>query len=97
MSEPKSEVVFKNPPPPVHGRYDWATIAKKVRKKPEEWALVFEDDNVSLATAIRAGNVTPLLPSKGFIVRTANGSKGPPRKCDMYLMYVPENDRDRKG
>ena len=96
MTEPKSEVVFQNPPPPVHGRYDWATIAKKVRKKPGDWALVFTNDNVSLATAIRAGNVTALHPNKGFVVRTANGSKGPPRKCDMYLMYVPEYDQDRK-
>lgn len=98
MAEPeaKSDVVFEDPPTPVHGRYNWSEIAAKVRRKPGKWAKVFEDDRVSLATSIRGGSVVALLPTKGFVVRTVNNKPGPPRTCTMYLKYDPARDHDRK-
>lgn len=97
MSEPdkSSTVVWKDPPPQRTRRYDWESIAKKLRRRPNQWALVFDDDKASIATALRAGAVRVLTPSKGFEVRTANNVREPERRCSMWLRYNPEKDTEK--
>ena len=45
---------FGEPPTPRGPAYDWAYIAKRLKRRPGEWALVFEKDRVSLVNAIKA-------------------------------------------
>lgn len=78
-------------------RYDWEAIGKRLRRKPGEWGRIFEQDKASIATAIRAGNVAPMRPSKGFEVRTSNNDhSASPRTCSLWLRYVPEKDIEKE-
>lgn len=95
-SEPITSVKFTEPPPPRRQRYDWDKIATKLRRKPNEWALIYENDLTSLSTAIRIGGIKALRPEKGFEVRTTNNTRDKPRRCDMYLRYNPEKDTEKK-
>lgn len=92
MNEPKADVKFVEPPPLGNGRYDWVAIGNKLRKKPGEWALIFEGDRSSVVVALRSGNVSTLTPAMGFEFRTINNDKTPPRTCDLLMRYVPEKD-----
>ena len=74
-------------------RYDWTKIAAQLRRRPGEWAKIFEDDRTSVVNAIRQGAVKSLHPDSGFEVRTRNNVRRPVRKCSLYLRYVPEKDR----
>jgi hypothetical protein len=93
--EQKSEVVWEPPPPEQRKRYDWNKIAAKLKRRPGEWAKVFEQDRTSVVNAIRQGAVKSLHPDLGFEVRTRNNVRAPIRKCDLYLRYVPERDKGR--
>lgn len=95
QSEMSSTVKWTDPPPQRSRRYDWDKIAAKLRKRPGEWAKVFDDDKASIATAIRAGAIRVLTPSKGFEVRTANNVREPERRCSMWVRYNPEKDTEK--
>lgn len=86
---------WEDPPPPRPQRYDWDAIAKKLRRRPEKWAKVFERDRTSLTVALRAGSIKALHPDKGFEVRTSNTTREPPRTCTLHMRYVPEKDREK--
>jgi hypothetical protein len=92
-----TKVKFGTPPEPRVPRYDWEAIAQKLRDNPGEWACIFEGDKTSLVTAIRIRGIKPLLPEKGFEVRTTNNIKPEPgvapRTCDLWLRYVPSKDK----
>lgn len=91
-----STVKFGNPPPPrERAPYDWQKIAAKLRKKPGEWALIFEADKTTYASAIRISGIQYLRPADGFEVRTTNNVRpaGEPRICDLWLRYNPDTDR----
>lgn len=95
MNKAENRVKWQEPPPKHEPKYDWASIAAKLRKKPGEWALIYEQDRTSLSVAIKIGSIKELHPDLGFEVRTAHNKRpeGQPRVCDMYLRYVPkEND-----
>jgi len=93
----------KNPPRPRRtGEYDWQAIARKLRQRPGEWALIFEGDRMTYVTAFRLNSLKD-LPLDEFEVRTVNTTKGitkaqaaeqgiepEPRICDMWLRYVPK-------
>lgn len=95
MSKPKAEVKWEDPPPKREDRYDWDSIAGQLRKKPGQWAKVFDNDRTSLATAIRIDGIKALSPRKGFEVRTSNNVRGEVRTCTMYLRYVADKDQER--
>lgn len=104
MDESKTAAVkFKEPPPRREAPYDWAAIAKKLRRRaaqypgdPEKWwALVYEDGPNSYAVAIRQAKITALRPTRGFEVKTTNNKRTNPRTCDLYLRYVPEKDEEK--
>ena len=98
MSDKKGRADLHWEEPPKknsRGKYDWPVIAEKLEKRPNEWALIFEDDLTSLATGIRIKGVRALHPDKGFEVRTANNVREPQRRCSLYLRYVPEKDARR--
>ena len=82
-------------PPPARKRRDWGPVVKQLRRKPEKWHLVIENCKVSVIQAIRQGSVSALLPSKGFEVRQGNTHRPDdgPKRADLYLRYVPENDQ----
>lgn len=89
--DPVRDVTFSDPPNrPI--QYDWAEIAKKLKRRPGKWALIFERDRTSVVNAIRQGNIAAVRPDHGFEVRTANNVARPHRVCSLYLRYVPEMD-----
>lgn len=77
-------------PPPRRVRYDWETVAAKLRKRPMTWAKVFEQGRTSQVNAIRQGSVSALHPDLGFEVRTTNNVRWPVRLCDLYLRFNPD-------
>jgi hypothetical protein len=83
-------------PPARQTRYDWEDIAKRLKRRPNKWAKVFDRDRTSLAVALRSGSISALRPDKGYEVRTANGRREAPRTCTLYMRYVPEKDERRK-
>lgn len=95
----KSSVKWGELPPPRNvnrTQYDWDQVARDLRAKPNTWAVVFEDDRLSLVTAIRNGGIAALREEKGFEVRTRGNyipDDGRPRRCDLWMRYVPEHDR----
>lgn len=90
------DLTWEQPPPKREERYDWTSIAKKLRRRPMKWAKIFEKDRSSLATAIRIKGIKALHPDKGFEVRTANNTREQPRTCAMWLRYNPEKDREKQ-
>lgn len=76
-------------------KYDWSAIADDLRADPNQWHLIFEQDRSSVAHAVRQGSIAAVRPSDGFEVTTRNNTRGSPRLCDLYLMYVPPK-RKRK-
>lgn len=105
MSDPQgtgliSEIEFSDPPPARASKYDWDKIARKLKRRPNKWALIYEGDSSGFAVAIRAGKVSALRPDHGFGVRTANNTSknesGPRRTCDLYLIYNPDADTRRQ-
>ena len=95
MTEMSVGLGFQDPPAKREPKYDWSAIADMCRQRPRRWYLVFESDNTSQVVAINTGSVKELHPDLGFVTRTANNMKGPPRICDFYLMYDPDRDTTR--
>lgn len=84
-------------PPPRPQRYDWETIAIRLRRKPEKWYKVFEQDRASLAVALRQGSITAMRPTEGFEFRTSNSTRDTkPRTCTLHARYVPDRDMTKK-
>lgn len=85
--------------PPPTGRYDWPSVAARLKAHPGQWLKVFDEGPVSAVNAIRQAEVailTPVRPGRGgatfagFEVRTRNNNSGPPRVCTLYLRWVEE-------
>jgi len=89
----KPDVTWEDPPVRPT-QYDWTAIAAELRKKPGQWAKIFDEDRASLATAIRIKGIKALHPDKGFEVTTTNNVRSQPRTCTMYLRYNPEKDKE---
>jgi hypothetical protein len=95
-AEPRTGVGFVDPPEPPK-RYDWEAIAKRCRRQPGKWFLVFEQDRQTLATTLRQDGASALQRRKGFEVRTVNNNINVrPRVCDLYVRYVPELDTTKE-
>lgn len=95
--EVQTGVGFGIPPEPKRLKYDWVKIAKRCKRRPGDWLLVFEQDKETYATAIRQGGIAALTKDKGFELRTANNRQSArPRVCDLWVRYVPENDTTTK-
>lgn len=86
-----SKVAFVEPPEKVtRVKYDWLAIAKQLRSRPMEWALVFRHGRLTTANAVRQGSVRPVHPALGFEVRTTDTTRGAPRTCTMWLRWNPD-------
>ncbi len=88
------DLVWEQPAP--RGKYDWVGIAEALRKKPMEWAKVYEKDNVSFVVAIQQDSIAALRKDLGFETRTRNNRReeGSPRTCTLYLRYNPDKVKD---
>lgn len=84
----KSKVKFGEPPVGRGHDYDWADIAEQLRKRPGEWALVFENDKVTYANAMKQGGIRALAPDQGFEYRTTDNTREYPRTCTLWMRYV---------
>jgi len=91
--------VWEAPPVGTRSGYDWVDIAAQLVSRPNQWMRVFELGPTSLANSIRQGEVRALTPvhragrtKGGFEVRTRNNQRGTPRRCSLYLRFVPEVD-----
>lgn len=100
MTKQEAGLRFEDPPEKV--TYDWAAIARKLKRKPEQWAVVFERDRTSLVAAISTGKISALTKAKGFEYRTRNNRRETDeqgrerRTCTLYLRYVPANDTTKQ-
>lgn len=85
-------------PPPKRASYDWSALAARLRARPGVWLQVFEQDRASLVVTIRAGRIAALKPEKGFSVTTRNNNKTDEfgRRCDLWIVYDPEQDEERE-
>lgn len=92
-----SEVTFEDPPSVRVQKYDWPVIARRLKRKPGEWALIYKKDSSGFAVAIRSNKVSALKREHGFESRTANNTAGPQRTCSLWLRYNPDADTQRKG
>ena len=81
-----------DPPPRGRAPYEWRDIATRLRKKPDEWHLIFTQDKATYVTALRAGSIVALAPDKGFEFTTRNNTRGEPRLTDLYARYNPSLD-----
>jgi hypothetical protein len=89
-------MTFEDPPPVQTGKYDWPSIAQKVKAQPMQYLKVFDDDRHSFTVSVRQGSVTSLHPDKGFEVSTRNNHVEDGRRmCAMYLRYNPSKDRSK--
>lgn len=91
----QTSVEWEQPPPSQKNRYDWVAIAEQLKAHPLEWGKVFDKDRISVVNAVRQGDIKPLHPDLGFVVRTTNNVRSPQRVCTMYLMYDPAKDTTR--
>jgi hypothetical protein len=64
---------------------DYWSVADRLRERPGEWALCFENVPIAVPNAIRRG--VRALPRDEFEMKTANNTATPPRTCDVYLRY----------
>lgn len=77
--------------PPERFR-DWTDTVTALEANPGKWAML-ETERLSVATAIRQGDVAPLHKDKGFEIRTAKTDReAKPPVCDLYLRYLPSAD-----
>jgi hypothetical protein len=90
--EKRSSVEWESPPRSSKNRYDWVAIAAQLKAHPLEWGKIFDQDKISVVNAVRQGDIKPLHPDLGFLVRTANNIRTPQRVCTMFLMYDPARD-----
>lgn len=87
--ETVSQVKWESPPATGKVKYNWPKIAARLRAKPGEWALIYRQDRLSVANAVRQGHVRDVLPGDGFEVRTAN-TNTVDRTCSLYLRWNPK-------
>jgi len=84
-----SKVTFVDPPS-NRVRYDWYTIADELRANPMRWGMIFRNDRSSVAVALRQGAIIAMHPDLGFEFRTANNTRHPQRRCDLYARFNPD-------
>lgn len=91
----KSIEAWEDPPesPP---KYDWDDIAQKLKRRPNQWAKIFDRDRTSVTVALRNGSIKALQPQMGFVVRTSHGTRETPRMCTLHMKYDPELDMTRE-
>lgn len=78
---------WKNPPAPRNGRRrdDWTDIAKELKSKPQEWALIKRKANSGYGSIISHGRLKAFTPAGSYeaVVRNVT-TEG----CDLYARYV---------
>lgn len=97
MKDKIKTVRFGEPPPPRQSRYDWAAIARRLRRRPGEWARIYKHDRTSLSVAIRNGAIKALRPEAGFVMRTEDNTRGKPRTNTLWMMYDPSKDKENEN
>lgn len=92
MSDDNKVIQVEFMEPPAYTRYDWQSVADKLRAKPNEWSRVFKDGPVSAVNSLRQG--VQALPPDEFEFRTSNNDKtARPRTCDLWVKYTPKKRR----
>lgn len=78
--------------PPERTIRDWDSVAQALRANPGRWALIGEDEGISVANAIRQG-IKAIPKEGGFEMTTSNTRRDvSPPTCDIYLRYNAEAD-----
>jgi hypothetical protein len=81
------EVWAEPPKPGNRGSFDWNEIAQRLRAKPGEWLLIFENGPRGTANGVRQGHVL-VFQEPGFEVTTRNNNVEA-GTCTLYMRYVP--------
>jgi hypothetical protein len=61
------------------------SIARQLKARPGEWALIFRDRTVSTPGVIRKGGMVAFRPAGAFEAVSRSNGKG---KVDVYAKYV---------
>ena len=86
-----AELTWEEPPNKLltRGSTDWLGVAKALKARPNEWAVVAENVSASTGTHIRYGKLKAFEPSGAFEARVS-GTKvsGGGRASKVYARYV---------
>jgi hypothetical protein len=83
-----SDIEFGEPPPPSSGvGHCHAEIARQLRDRPGDWALVLRGVRGSYGTSISKGRLVPYQPAGSFeaVCRTVDSKN---RLFDIWARYV---------
>jgi hypothetical protein len=92
-------VKFVEPPPAKprggsnKGTGKWAEIAKALKERPGEWALIGEGVSATLVSRINKATQTSAFDPAGAF--QATGRNYDNSRCDIYARYVGENGEHR--
>jgi hypothetical protein len=81
--------------PPRRGRYDWGSITKRLRRRPEKWLLISEQTPRSVYGAIKRNRINALRdPDWYYDVRVSNtnGTKG-----DIWMSARPRTEEEKES
>jgi hypothetical protein len=75
---------------PSNARWDWDSIARKLRERPGRWALVARDVPRSHAHAIQKGAKVAFRPGSDWLAYTRRrlDSDAPHGYADLYMAYI---------
>lgn len=88
-------IEFKSPPPDGRGGSlaDWSEVARQLKERPGEWAIVAQGVSATLAQAIKRADRAAFAPAGTFEAVSRVSSTG--RKRDIYARYVGEGEVTR--
>jgi hypothetical protein len=80
--------------PPITGRYDWESIKRRLRRKPDEWVLAHEQVNRGLVSAVNGGRIATLRDDPRWayeaITRNTRGSL-----ADIYMRASAKTEQEQ--
>jgi hypothetical protein len=81
--------------PPRRGRYDWGSVTKRLRRRPEKWLLVMEQSPRSVYGAIKRNRINALRdPDWVYDVRTSNTKDG---LADIWMSARPRTEEEKES
>ena len=83
-------VTWADPPLITKGRYStrWREVAKQLRARPNEWAMVASAAPPSTASHIRTGKLAAFSPAGHFEATARRGPDLPANRRIVYARYV---------
>lgn len=76
--------------PKRHGndRHDWLEVARQLKERPGEWAVVAEDIQRTYVTAVKKGRIRAFQPAGTFEAISRGSGTEVGRAGKLYVRYV---------